>query len=657
MKVLCALNAFLALTSLTFAASGPKDRQVTNPRSVTAPAKSGVQVPAIEDLFFTRLIDSAALSPDGTEVAITTNITGTTNLWTVSASGSWPVQLVQSNERQSDPTWSPDARWIAYVQDKGGNEIYDIYIVSAHGGTAINLTNTPEIREQAPTWSHGGKLIACQSKSKDSPSYDLAVIDVASHKIRKLTNETDPQHSWVIVAFSPDDKVLYASRWNAAHDDGDVYAIDLATAQTVNLTAHPGKQFNDGYDVSRDGKSILMLSNEKDGFSNLAILDVGSKKKTWVTDTQWEAWAGAFSPDGVHFTYAINADGRTDLFLGDRRSGTSTKINLPAGFNSLGGSQQFSRDGNRILVQHEAKDTPANLWIYDQSQKKARQLTYMAVAGVSPENLPAAEVVHYKSFDGKIISAVLVMPFNIKRDGSNPAILLPHGGPTWQTRDTWYSVANGADVQALVSRGYIVLMPNPRGSTGYGMDFQQANFQDLGGGDLQDELYGLQFLLDTGYVDPQKVGVYGSSYGGFMTLMLAAKHAEKFAAAVDLYGPLDWYTMLKNADPWLAQYIRGLLGDPERDRKVYEEESPIRYAQNIKTPMLVLQGENDPRVPKEETEQLVALLKTRGRMVDVVYYPDEGHGFGKREHQIDAARRMIEWFDKYLKNTARATSE
>jgi len=650
MRVWHGVIAFLVLTSLTLAASGPNDRQVTDPKSVTSMAKPGVHVPALEDLFFTRLIDSAVLSPDGTEVAITTNITGSTNLWKVSASGSWPVQLIRSNERQTDPAWSPDSHWIAYAQDKGGNELRNIYIVPRAGGAPINLTNTPDIREQSPVWSHAGKLIACEYKPKGRPSYDLAVIDVATHTIRKLTDEKDPQESWRLAAFSPDDRTLYATRWSTGHDDGDVYAVDVATGKASNLTEHQGKVVNDSADVSSDGKSILMVSNEKGGYRNLAILDLASKKRIWVTDTQWEVWGGAFSPDGTHFTYAINADGRSSLFLGDRRSGKSKEIKLASGFNSLAGAQHFSPDGHRILVQHEAKNTPADLWIYDDRTQRARQLTFMAVGGVGPESLPAAEPVHYKSFDGKIITAVLAMPFNLKRDGANPAILLPHGGPTWEARDTWYSVAEGADVQALVSRGYIVLMPNPRGSTGYGADFQRMNFQDLGGGDLKDELYGLQFLLDTGYVDARRVGVYGSSYGGFMTLMLAARHPDKFAAAVDLYGPLDWYTMLKNADPWLSQYIRSLLGDPERDRKIYEEESPIHYVQNIKAPTLVLQGVNDPRVPKEETEQLVTILKTHGNTIDVVYYPDEGHGFDKREHQIDAVTRTIEWFDKHLRN-------
>lgn len=646
MEIFRAIPVILALAAATFAISGPNDRKPTDPRSVTSPSNPIAKAVPVGDLYFTRLIDSAVLSPDGTEVALTTNLTGRTNLWRVSSSGSWPVQLIQSNDRQAEPIWSPDSRWIAYSQDKGGNELWDIYVVSRDGGTPTNLTNAPEIREQHPVWSHDGKKLACEYKPKDAASYDLAIIDVATHQLRKLTNEKDPQENWGVIAFSPDDRMLYANRGTVGFDDSDVYVVDLASGQATNLTPHQGKQLNIGSDASRDGKDVLITSNEKGGYLNLALLDVESKKHTWVTDTQWEVFPGAFSPDGVHFTYAINADGRSTLFLGDRHSGQSQALDLPPGLNSTSGPQQFSPNGQDVLVQHEAMNTPADLWMYDNRSHRARQLTFVAVASLSPQNLAPSQLVHYKTFDGKIITAVLGMPFNLKRDGTNPAILIPHGGPTGQTVDYWSRMAN-----ALVSRGYIVLMPNPRGSTGYGIDFQRANYQDLGGGDLQDEMYGLQFLLDTGYVDPRKVGVYGGSYGGFMTLMLSAKQPEKFAAAVDLFGPLDWYTMLKNSDPLLNQYIRSILGDPERDRKFYEQDSPIHYVQNIKAPMLVLQGENDPRVPKEETEQLIAILKKRGNVVHVVYYPDEGHGFDKREHQIDAACATIDWFDKYLKNS------
>ena len=642
MRLLRVIAAVVALSGLVPAASGPHDRQLTDPKSVTSAMNANANPVAVEDLYVTRLIDNAALSPDGALVVVTTNLTGRTNLWELSSVGSWPVQLLHSDDRQTEPTWSPDSRWIAYSQDKGGNELWDIYVIAREGGSPVNLTNTPEIREQHPLWSHDGKLIACAYKPKQAPSYDLAIIDVATHKLRKLTEEKDPQQNWDEIAFNPENRILYANRTSVGFDAGDVYAVDVASGQQTNLTRHDGKQLNLATDVSPDGKTILMISNQKGGYQNLALLDVASQKLTWITDTQWEVMAGAFSPDGAHFTYLINADGRSELFLGDRR-GKSIKLNLPSGVNTTLNPQQFSPDGRQLLLEHEAMNTPNDLWVYDIETQRARQLTHMAVASLTPQTIPPSELVHYKTFDGKIITAVLRMPFNLKRDGSNPAIIFPHGGPTGQTTDTWSRWSN-----ALVTRGYIVLMPNPRGSTGYGIDFQRANYQDLGGGDLKDEMHGLEWLLSTGYVDPRKVGVFGGSYGGFMTLMLASQEPEKFTAAVDLFGPLDWYTMLKNSDPQLNQYLRSLLGDPEKDRKFYEDDSPIKYVQNIRAPLLVLQGDNDPRVPKEETEQLVDILKKRGNVVDVVYYPDEGHGFDKLEHQIDAARRIVAWFEKYL---------
>jgi len=649
MKFLRVIAAAAALGVLA-ADSGPNGRQITDPTSVSSATNANAKPVPVEDLFVTRLIDSAVLSPNGTEVAVTTNLTGRTNLWKFSTAGSWPVQLLHSDDRQAEPSWSPDSRWIAYSQDKAGNELWDIYVTSREGGLPVNLTNTPEIREQHPVWAHDGKLIACTYKPKQAPSYDLAVIDVSTHQLRKLTEEKDPQQSWDVIAFSPDNRTLYANRTGVAFDVGDVYAVDVASGRQTNLTPHEGKQLNLGADVSHDGATILMTSNQKGGYLNLALLDAATKKLKWITDTQWEVNAGAFSPDGSHFTYAINADGRSTLYLGDRRGVQRTELKLPSGVNATLAPQHFSPDGRQILVEHEAMNTPNDLWVYDIGTQRARQLTRMAVASLTPQTIPTSELVHYRSFDGKIISAVLRMPFNLKRDGSNPAIILPHGGPTGQTVDSWNRWSN-----ALVTRGYIVLMPNPRGSTGYGMDFQRANYQDLGGGDLKDEMYGLEWLLGTGYADARKVGVFGGSYGGFMTLMLAAKEPKRFTAAVDLFGPLDWYTMLAHSDPSLNQYLRNLLGDPEKDRKIYEEDSPIKYIQNIRAPLLVLQGDNDPRVPKEETEQLVAVLKKRGNVVDVVYYPDEGHGFDKLEHQIDAAHRIMAWFEKYLKNGAAAS--
>jgi dipeptidyl aminopeptidase/acylaminoacyl peptidase len=224
-------------------------------------------------------------------------------------------------------------------------------------------------------------------------------------------------------------------------------------------------------------------------------------------------------------------------------------------------------------------------------------------------------------------------------------VVLPHGGPTGQTPDAFNRTA-----AALATRGYVCIAPNVRGSTGYGKKFQEMNVKDLGGGDLQDEVYGVKFLQASGYIDAKRVGITGGSYGGYMTLMAIGKTPDVWAAAVEQYGIINWLTMLQHEDAFLQQYEKSLLGDPEKDRKIYEDDSPLKYIRNEKAPLLVLQGENDPRVPKEEAEQVVEILKQEGRTVDVHYYPHEGHGFAKREDQIDALKRTTDWFDKYLKS-------
>jgi dipeptidyl aminopeptidase/acylaminoacyl peptidase len=209
---------------------------------------------------------------------------------------------------------------------------------------------------------------------------------------------------------------------------------------------------------------------------------------------------------------------------------------------------------------------------------------------------------------------------------------------------------------ALASRGYAAIAPNVRGSTGYGMTFQKANIKDLGGGDLKDEVYAAKFLAATGYVNPKKIGITGGSYGGYMTLMAIGKTPDVWAAAVEEYGIINWFTMLKHEDPFLRQYEMSLLGDPVKDRIIYEADSPITYIKNAKAPLLVLQGDNDIRVPKEEAEQVVSILKNAGRTVQAHYYPNEGHGFTKRENQIDALQRTVAWFDRYLKGDQAANT-
>jgi dipeptidyl aminopeptidase/acylaminoacyl peptidase len=639
------LSALFLCGSAVAQSSGPDTRQISDPKTITSASNPNARPIPIDDLYFTRSVSSATWSPDGKEIAFTTDISGRSNLWKVNANGGWPIQLAQSDERQYGETWSPDGKWIVFQQDTAGNELWDVFAIPSDGGEVINLSNTPGIREESPRWSPDGKTIALNTKPKDGTVYDITVMDWATRKMTPLTHESTPDHSWFSAAWGPDGKTLYAARGNVSSTDADIYAIDVASGKATNLTAHQGQVLYIASSLSKDGKTLLITSNEKGGYQNVALLDIAGKKLTWVTDTKWEASAGDFSPDGKTLTYTINADGRVDTYMADVATVHSEKIPVGGGVNGLAAyPTSFSPSGDRLLLSHESSVEPGDFWVYDVSSRKAKQLTYSAIASLNSAPRPPSQVVSYKSFDGKTISALLWIPFNLKRDGSNPALVLPHGGPTGQSGDYW-----SPHVAALVSRGYICIEPNVRGSTGYGMEFQKANFKDLGGGDLQDEVYAAKFMEATGYVHPKKIGITGGSYGGFMTLMAIGKTPDVWAAAVELYGIINWMSMLEHSDALLQQYEKSLLGDPVKDHSVYDAASPITYIHSVKVPLLVLQGDNDPRVPKEEAEQVVALLKKDGKTVDAHYYANEGHGFEKRENQIDSIRRTVAWFDKYLK--------
>jgi dipeptidyl aminopeptidase/acylaminoacyl peptidase len=630
-----------------FASDSPDTRDITDPKSITSNTASGAFPIPIDDLFYTRSVGGAAWSPDGKEIVFTTNFTGRNNLWKVSADGGWPIQLSQSDDRQFSASWSPDGKWIVFQSDKGGGEIYDLYAIPSNGGEVLDLTNTPEISESNALWSPDGKSLAIGYKPKTSSATDIAILDWNTRAVRNLTQEKTKDHLWISGVWSPDGKLIYATRAQAGFSDSDVYRLDVATGAQENLTKHDGDRRSTVHAISPDGRTLLITSDKPGGYPNVALLDVATKEIHWLTDLKWEANADDFSPDGKHFIYTVNEDGRTDVYLGDIATGKSAKLIVPPGVNSYAGNPSpFSPDGGRLLVEHQSSTQPGDLWVYNINQKEPRQLTYSAIASLTAAKIPPSQLVHYRSFDGKVISAFVWMPFNLKRDGSNPAIVLPHGGPTGQTADYF-----NRTVTSLVTRGYICIAPNVRGSTGYGLDFQKANHQDLGGGDLQDEVYGVKFLEATGYVDSKKIGITGGSYGGYMTMMAIGKSPDIWAAAVEQFGIINWLTMLQHEDPFLQEYEKSLLGDPEKDRAIYEADSPLAYIKNAKAPLLVLQGDNDIRVPKEEAEQVVTILKESGKTVDAHYYPGEGHGFAKRENQVDAIRRTIDWFDRYLKGT------
>src|SRR5437762_9786679 len=571
----------IALASLAFVfARSPEDRTITDPVTIASARNAGARPVPIDDLFFSRGITGASWSPDGKDIVFSTNLTGRYNLWKVSASGGWPVQLAVSDDRQFAPMWSPDGKSILWQQDRGGNEAYDIYIEAAAGGTPANVTNSADISETGAQFSPDSSRLAIAWKPTKAPATDIAIVDLATKTVRNLTNEKDPTRSWSVVGWTRDGNTLFANRSNADGTIGEIDRIDVGTGRLENLTPN-SKVAIAASSISPDGKTLLVTSNEKGGYDNVALLDVASKALSWVTDLKWEASSEDFSPDGKWITYSINEDGRQEIYLAPVGGGAPRQLAVPSGLNSVTGRPNaFSPDGNRLLVVHQSSTEVVDFWVYDVTSGRARQLTHSAIASLDATPLPQSQIVHYKSFDGATISALLWVPFNLERNGRNAAIVLPHGGPTGQTVDAF-----SRNVVALVSRGYTVIAPNVRGSTGYGMAFQKMNFKDLGGGDLQDEVYAAKFLGATGYIDPRRIGITGGSYGGYMTLMAIGKTPNVWAAAVEQFGIVDWYSMLQHEDPRLQEYEKSLLGDPVKDRAVYEAASPIKYLTNATAPL------------------------------------------------------------------------
>lgn len=618
-------------------------KTITDPASITSLTNPRAAPVPLSDLSAVRGSNGAAWSADGKSLVVSPNITGRFNLWRVDRGSSFPAQLTSSDEAQYPGAVSRDGQ-VLFVQDKGGDELYDMYTVPLAGGAVVNLTNTPDISEDNPRLSTDQRAIVYERRTKTGTVINLAVMDRTTGKSRQLTDEKDASRVWSAAGFADSGRTLIANRSDITDSRSTIYRIDLGTGRATALTPEAPGLMISASSVSPDGRTLSITSNEATGQLRAGMMDASSAKARWLRETPWEQTAASFSPDGRSFVVRTNADGRSVLSVVDVATGAERALPFPQGVISTGNrTQPWTPDG-RLLVFRNGGDAPGDYWTVNPATGAQEQLTKLAIASLDPKNLPKSQVVAYRSGDGTPISAVLTMPYNVKRDGSNPAIVIPHGGPTGQSQDSFSRVAT-----MFASRGYLVLQPNFRGSTGYGKQFQDANIKDLGGGDLDDVVAGARFLAETRFVDPKRIGITGGSYGGFMTLMALGKRPDVFAAGVNQFGIINWYSMWENAVGGLREYQRALVGDPVADKAAYDRQSPMTYASNIRSPLLNLQGDNDPRVPKGQTDEVVKLLKARGQVVEAVYYPGEGHGFAKLENQEDARRRTLDWFDKYLK--------
>lgn len=647
LTVLTAVLATAAFAPATLAKPIPTPvKDITDPKSVTSPANPAARPVPLKDLTAVRGGREGVWTPDGKNIIFVSNLAGRMNIWKLTEGEMMPVQLSESENPQSGIFVSPDGATVYFISDIDGHEIFDLYAIPVNGGEVVNLTATPDITELDARPSADGTQIAFSVRPKTGSISNIAVMDVATRQVRTLTDEKDSNWYWTANGFTPDGRFIVAHRYRSDDSAATPWLIDVATGKATLALPAADADKTVISDVSKDGKWLAVTTNARTKQLHAILYNRETGETKSLKPTPWEQTTEQFSPDGKQLVVSNNADGRGSLAVVDLATMSETPLRIDPGFVGIASGRQssFNPVTGKLLVNRDAGNSPLDFWVADPSgAEPAKRVTRLAIASLDPANLPANTIVHYKSFDGTPISAVLTLPFNLKRDGSNPAIVLPHGGPTGQAQDYF-----SRNVTALASRGYIVIQPNFRGSTGYGMPFQLANQMDLGNGDLKDVMAAVDFLKGTGYVDAKKIGITGGSYGGYMTLMAIGKYPDTFAAAVQAYGIINWYTMWENGDAGLREYQRGLIGDPVTNKAVYDAASPMTYARNIRTPLLVLQGENDARVPKNQAEEVVERVRANGTAVEAKYYPAEGHGFRKKENAADALARLVAWFEKYM---------
>jgi dipeptidyl aminopeptidase/acylaminoacyl peptidase len=641
--VIVVLMTTVSITSFASAQTLLVPQAITDAKQIASKSNLDVeqfqQNLSIERLYMTRQIGGSSWSPDGKSLVFVSNISGRNNLWTVAADGGWPTQLTVSDQRQSQPTWSPDGKWIAYMSDYDGDEQWDIFLVSTKDGRVVNLTQTREISEESPRWSPDGRYLAYTVKPKTSSVYEIDAYDTLLRDVKHITSGTVADKLNDNPIWSRDGKWIVYTQEQAKGTDSNIFIAEVGTGTSTLLTPHTGEAIYRADDISPDGKTILIGSNA-DGHDNVGLLDVGSKKVSWLTHDKWEISGANFSPDGKYVTWSANVEGYTDIYLHELATNKSTRLPGGAGVSQFAGNfSAFSKDGNRILYQHSGANLPNDLWTYDLATGKTRQITNSLVGGIRPEDMVEPFLVHYPSKDGKwTISAFVYVPYNMVRNGQNAAIVYVHGGPTAQTVDSFNRF-----IQHMVNQGYMVIAPNYRGSTGYGKEFQQANLFDMGGGDLQDVLGAADFVKQTGYVDAKKIVLMGGSYGGYLTMMGVTKAPDVWAAGVPIVPFVNWFTEIENEDPVLQQSDLATMGDPVKNKDLYHDRSPIFFVDQIKAPLQLLAGGHDPRCPDEESQQVVDAIKKRGGKVELKVYENEGHGFARVENQIDAYKRASEF--------------
>jgi len=630
------LTVLVLLSSLFFTCQQTTKDSNNNSSSTSESVKQYT----IEQFLNNSNIYARSFSHNEKEILAGSNETGIYNAYMIDLETGKKRSLTDSKD---ESVWVsslfPNDNRMLYTADNGGDEIDHIFLRN-EDGSIKELTPDKGAKANFYGWADDLKSFFYGFNNRDKRYMDVYEMDIENFNA-KIFYQNDEGYDFSGVS---NDKKYIALTKAVNTNDGDLFLLDMQTKKRIKINEN--QSGNSPADFSADSKSFYYLTDDGSEFQYLMKYDIASGTREKVMEEEWDISYAYFSKTGKYRVVGINQDGKTVVKLFDAKSGKQLDFpKLPDGDVS---SVQISRSEEKMIISAGSSKSTRNLYVYDFKSKNYKQLTKTLNPEINPNDLVEAQVVRYKSFDDLSIPAIYYKPKTASKENKVPALVWVHGGPGGQTRANYSSV-----IQYLVNHGYAVLAVNNRGSSGYGKSFFRMDDQNHGEKDLQDCIEGKRYLAGLPYIDKDKIGIMGGSYGGFMTMRAMTHTPEEFKVGVNLFGVTNWLRTLKNIPPWWESFKEALyleMGDPNTaDSTRLYDISPVFHGDKVKNPVMVLQGATDPRVLQVESDEMVAAIKKNGVPVEYVLFEDEGHGFVKKENQIEGYSKVLTFLDKYLK--------
>jgi dipeptidyl aminopeptidase/acylaminoacyl peptidase len=603
-----------------------------------------VSVPqyTIEQFYGNTRIGGGFFSPDESRLLVSSDQSGIFNVYEIDIATGTKKQLTQSIEESLFAVgYVPGTGHVLYSADQGGNENNHIYLLDQNSNVT-DLTPGENEKAQFGGWSADKSAFYYSSNKRDSRFFDLYRMPVGIWQPEMLFQNNDGME---VAGMTRDEKML-ALVLPITTSSNQLFLRNRITGESLEISdpAQTGTYNPSGF--SNDGSKFFYTTDVGKEFTYLVEYDIPTGTRKTLYETNWDVAFSSLSENEKYRVILLNEDARNKVILLNNTTG------MQVGFPDIPDADilniQISESEQNMRLTVGSSKAPSNLYTYNFESGELKKLTETLNPEINPAHLAEAEVVRYPSFDGLEIPSIYYKPLAASTKNKVPALIWVHGGPGGQSRTGYFAL-----LQYLVNNGYAILAVNNRGSSGYGKTFYKMDDRDHGGGDLQDCVWGKKWLQEQDYIDPDKIGIIGGSYGGYMTMAAMAFEPDEFKVGVNIFGVTNWLRTLKSIPPYWESFRKALyeeMGDPfTADSVRLYNISPLFHAHQVKNPVMVLQGANDPRVLQIESDEIVEAVRKNNVPVEYIVFPDEGHGFMKKENEIKGYGQILTFLDTYLK--------